>query len=281
MNEKNDYLQPTYFESRPKCSVSPLNELENTQLNFNDSNILINPHLNISQIDTNSPFVNRICYAGGLYPFTQSTHHDSGLGLPLGEVSANISPMCAINPRVKKSLLNVQVPFLQYQSTPNKFEVRSESVPNKKKTNFHSIVDLAKSSDDSANYSATNTDTSSSHLSCSSVNKSTSVSSVSTIGLYNNINILPKRLEASTTLDLYTKENALEDRNFIYKTKRKARAQISKQQREILEYAYRVKCYPDSAEVEYLCSVLGFEENVIRVSIYFNIYIWLRLITFI
>ena len=46
---------------------------------------------------------------------------------------------------------------------------------------------------------------------------------------------------------------------------RRPRAQISRQQRDILEYAYKLKCYPDSNEVEYLCNILGFEENVIRV----------------
>jgi len=51
--------------------------------------------------------------------------------------------------------------------------------------------------------------------------------------------------------------------------KRKPRTQITKQQREILEYAYKLKCYPDSNEVEYLCHLLGFEENVIRVIILF------------
>ena len=48
--------------------------------------------------------------------------------------------------------------------------------------------------------------------------------------------------------------------------KRKPRTQITKKQKEILEYAYEMKCYPDAGEVEYLCHLLGFEENVIRVS---------------
>ena len=49
--------------------------------------------------------------------------------------------------------------------------------------------------------------------------------------------------------------------------KRKPRTQITKKQKEILEYAYNMKSYPDSNEVEYLCHILGFEENVIRVSL--------------
>ena len=47
--------------------------------------------------------------------------------------------------------------------------------------------------------------------------------------------------------------------------KRRARTQITKKQKEILEYAYAMKSYPDANEIEYMCHLLGFEENVIRV----------------
>jgi hypothetical protein len=49
-------------------------------------------------------------------------------------------------------------------------------------------------------------------------------------------------------------------------SKRKPRTQITKKQKEILDYAFAMKSYPDAHEVEYLCHLLGFEENVIRVS---------------
>ncbi len=272
MNQPQDFQQTSESDSRPKCSVSPLNDFENTQLQFNDSHLL-NPHLNISQIDTNSPFVNRICYTGGLYPLTTlPSQHDSGLSMPLSEVSTNTSPTCLTNPRTTKSLLSVKVPLLQYQSTPNKLEGKSEtsSVPIKRKANFHSIMDLAKSSDDSANYSGVSTDAG--YLSSSSVNHSYAATANSMIDHFNGFyKSISSKAEACSKSEPESKENLSKDREFIYKTKRRARAQISKQQREILEYAYRVKCYPDSAEVEYLCSVLGFEENVIRVSCFFLI----------
>ena len=73
------------------------------------------------------------------------------------------------------------------------------------------------------------------------------------------------------SIALQNKENTLPSSSTTITTsttmKRKPRTQITKKQKEILDYAYAMKSYPDADEVEYLCHLLGFEENVIRVRI--------------
>lgn len=252
MNEfcSNHLQHPTIEELRPRNSISPFNELENTQSAFNDSQMLNNPHLNLSHIQSiNSPYVNKL--VGSLYP--------------LGEISNTASPY-SVQPRAKKELL--KVPLLQYQSTPNKSTESVQAVP-KRKANFHSISDLARSSDDSSNSSSVvSSDMSSGYLSSSSTQSTLSHSgSFTATSAFTEFykNIVPVTSSNPTIKIDSMKENGLNYSEFIYKTRRRARAQITKQQREILEYAYSVKCYPDSNEVEYLCGVLGFEENVIRI----------------
>jgi hypothetical protein len=82
----------------------------------------------------------------------------------------------------------------------------------------------------------------------------------------NSFNENLKRL----SLALENKENKMptssNSSSSQHQIKRKPRTQITKKQKEILEYAFNMKSYPDSNEVEYLCHLLGFEENVIRVS---------------
>lgn len=49
--------------------------------------------------------------------------------------------------------------------------------------------------------------------------------------------------------------------------KRKPRAHITKQHKDVLERVYTANKYPDANEVEYLCNLLGFDEQVIRVNL--------------
>jgi hypothetical protein len=69
------------------------------------------------------------------------------------------------------------------------------------------------------------------------------------------------------SLALQNKENTLPSSMLNANSKRKPRTQITKKQKEILDYAFAIKSYPDAHEVEYLCHLLGFEENVIIVSL--------------
>lgn len=250
----HNYMPHTAVTS-PERAVSPV-----AAANANES------FTNISQINNNSPYVNKICTTG-LFPLNQ---HDSGMvsfSQTFNEISNSASPFYPNRTKnvINKNLLHVGE-SVQYQSTPNKSTIppylaQDKSV--KRRTNFHSISDLAKSSDSSSVFDSTDSkDTSSGYLSNVSSTGPVKASVTNTISSFNE----HFRKFAG---DLENKENEVEH-EFIYKTKRRPRAQINKQQREILEYAYKLKCYPDANEVEYLCNVLGFEENVIRVSFILN-----------
>lgn len=236
-------------------NISPLKQ-------NNESNLFLSAKHNISLFNnsaTNSPFVSKIC-SSGLYPLNTS-HYDSGI------FSNSISSNSVSSPCLNKVPTNFNInllmpkPIMRFQSTPNKQSgVNSKpDIIKKGKTNFHSITDLARSSDasislnDSGEHNQNGENMSSGYLSASNTSNSVTTSPKSLIN-----NDFIKRFQNDD------KEND-QNREFIYKTKRRPRAQITKQQREILEYAYKLKCYPDSNEVEYLCGVLGHEENVIRI----------------
>ena len=237
--------------------------------------------INVSQINNNSPYINKIC-SFGLFPLN---HHDSGMSSfsqTFNEIPNSSSPSypTRTKPLINKNLLHVTGSSGRFQSTPNKSDTQqaktdpSYNLVKKEKTNFHSISDLAKSSDSISLFDASeNKDMSSGYFS----NISTTVPVIRSkaeptgkeivLSVSNSISSFNEHFR-KFAVQLENKENdGHVDHEFMYKTKRRPRAQISKQQREILEYAYKIKCYPDANEVEYLCNVLGFEENVIRVSL--------------
>lgn len=255
-NIGNYHLQPPFLISQPR-SHSPL---ENTYESFNEYSsdnqslqLLIPTKTELDNVSTSIPLCNQ--YDSGY------VHNSSLINSPYYTSMKNSLHHRALN-NLKTSI--------QFQSTPNKSFCniqQNEPKPkisenkNKIRVNFHSIVDLATSSitDDS---------------------KSSDESRLST-NLPQNLNTnLPNDFlnfneKLKLMSDLITnKENS---NDLITRTRRKPRTQINKQQKEILEYAYKVKSYPDSNEIEYLCNLLGFEENVIRVSFKFeNYFLWLK-----
>lgn len=249
------------FQGRTERAVSPVNPTC-----ANES------FINMSLINNNSPYVNKIC-SNGLFPLN---HHDSGMSSfsqTFNEISQTASPFYPNRTKniINKNLLHVNE-SVQFQSTPNKPVVPTypaQEKSQKRKTNFHSITDLAKSSDSSSIFESNESrDMSSGYLS----NVSSTVPSITTTvaptaaPVTNSISSFNEHFK-KFAVDLENNKENETEHEFIYKTKRRPRAQINKQQREILEYAYKLKCYPDANEVEYLCNVLGFEENVIRVSL--------------
>lgn len=179
--------------------------------------------------------------------------------------------------------------FLRNQSVSNLKPAQLQSTPNKAsnsllmpvptiKVNFHSILDLAKSDDSAPSTSINeanntistnslsdnnnNNNNSSGFASIISINSSNSSSCINSFNT-SSLNLKVKEYSSLLSMSYNNKENSQTD--FLSKNKRKPRTQINRQQREILEYAYNLKGYPDSNEIEYLCNILGFEENVIRI----------------
>ena len=217
--------------------------------------------LNVSLINNNSPYVNKICSKGGLFPMATlnntSNQQDSGFLNENSYINHSMSPFN--HPRTtlnNKNLLKVDP--IQFQSTPNKpsmeLEVKAQ-IKVEPRHNFHSIIDLAQSS---SSINDTSTNNSQGYASFSTNTSVTNQSKVEPSIAYND--------DFKKLANYHLADNKENNSGFIYKTKRRPRAQINKQQRDILEHAYSVKTYPDANEIEYLCKVLGFEENVIRVS---------------
>jgi hypothetical protein len=192
-------------------------------------------------------------------------------------VPSNSSKFRKLTERPSLTHLNPK-PTIQFQSTPNKnlnsIDSFIQSIPaatnfqNTSRINFRSIDDLAKSSS-SISQDAKPKDEVKVARPLILQNSNTNVQPNPSINALPNTNIAFNEQLRILSQSLHqNKENSLD---FLSKIKRKPRTQITKQQREILEYAYSLKSYPYSNEVEYLCHVLGFEENVIRVSILFII----------
>ncbi|CAF0767376.1 unnamed protein product [Brachionus calyciflorus] len=247
---ENSY--PSISISRSRDSISPLGYTES----FNDNNESYSSN-NCHQVSPKSDNINY------LIPSYSHGQYDSGFYQNNSVITS--SPFLApIQNTLQNRLLNNVKKSIQFQSTPNKsFNKPDSSLGNfsgiettdkikKSKVNFHSIHDLATSSvsitDESKDDSKINASSSHSALNTSSFQSNE----------YSSFN---EKLKAMSQM-ISNKENSQE---LISKTKRKPRTQITKQQKEILEYAYKMKCYPDSNEIEYLCNLLGFEENVIRI----------------
>lgn len=152
--------------------------------------------------------------------------------------------------QLSKQTVLLSSPYLQSHTLHRQHSTPKPSTP---RVNFHSISDLAQSSCSTPN-------SSSSHL-----NESVSLS---TSGYQTALS--DKWSQISTSL-FDNKENSNSIGQFVdlksdTSARRKPRTQISREHREVLEQVYAVNKYPDANEVENLCKLLGFEENVIRVS---------------
>ncbi|RMZ93425.1 Homeobox ANF [Brachionus plicatilis] len=243
-NFESIYCQPTITFTRP----GTLSPLENTYESFNE----------YTTENHSSHFLTSLNENSNLNPF--GNHYDSGY---IQNSSLISSPyLTSVQNTLQHRALNNVKKSIQYQSTPNKAFFNSDHGIEKKptiekqtnnKVNFHSITDLATSaiSDDSKSESKLST-----NLSQNSIN-----SSLNNLNQSNDLLNFNEKLKLMSQM-ICNKENSNE---LISRTKRKPRTQISKQQKEILEYAFKMKSYPDSNEIEYLCNLLGFEENVIRI----------------
>lgn len=249
---ENYQLYPTFTFTQTR-SHSPL---ENTYESFNDyssdnqSSQFLAPSIKYENenVSSSMPMYNQ--YDSGYI------HNSSLVNSPYYSSMKN-----SIQHRALKNVTT----SIRFQSTPNKsfFNIQQNnpkitiSEKQKKNTvNFHSILDLATSaiSDDSKLCDDSRLSTNISQNFNNHLNSSNDVL---------NFNEKLNSLMAELTTN---KENSNE---LITRTKRKPRTQINKQQKDILEYAYKMKSYPDSNEIEYLCNLLRFEENVIRVSYFF------------
>lgn len=245
--EKN-CIQPTITFTQPR-SHSPL---ENTYESFNE----YTTENNCTQYPTsfNENMSNLMSF-----------HNQYDSGYSQNNSLINSPFLTSIHNTLQNRALNKIKKNIQFQSTPNKSFINNDQITsanknktasnyNKNKVNFHSITDLATSalSDESRLSDESKIHSSVLHSSANSFNINQSDELL-------NFNEKLKMMSQWMT----NKENS---NDLITRTKRKPRTQINKQQREILEYAYKMKSYPDSSEIEYLCTLLGFEENVIRVS---------------
>jgi hypothetical protein len=280
---------------RPKCSISPINNLEpslitaeliDTSINAPDNQVLSLASSSQYFQAKHIPSITYLLQDSGLHTsfnnsssynsyYQNQTHNltphynnlsqchapnslqDSGIHTSFNN-STN-SPY--LSNRTTNSLLRPTLINQHIQSTPNNFEqsLNHESTKvtrNKKPCNFHSILDLASSS----------SVTTSASVQLSTTQRITTEKPAPDLKL-NSLNFNESLKQLS--LQLQNKENALPVHNTTATEastiKRKPRTQITKKQKEILEYAYSMKCYPDANEVEYLCHLLGFEENVIRI----------------
>jgi len=289
--------------SRPKCPISPIDQTANIVVTdcsvvANNESCLQNSTNNLSIF---SPYLNKArptdtLQQSHMYVASQTTTHSlydsalqenvNGSALfstsspyyqplkqqphPLQKTSNNLGKNIFL-----KNLNETHLKPIQFQSTPNKASNSLQMPAQTSKVNFHSILDLARSDDQklSASINESVNTASSSSMACSSnssgyasasISASSSSSSLSSL-TGNNTSIINfhQHLNFLSMTSNNNKENATSE--FLSKNKRKPRTQINRQQREILEYAYNLKGYPDSNEVEYLCNILGFEENVIRI----------------
>ena len=301
MNKTADEPLVNHGIARPKCSISPINvssvidssisniepeKIQNesyltTSVNYNQFNV--SPSLNKV---TAIPSISSLFYDSGFQSYHDISNNNNNNSSALltstnsPYVPASSSKFRKLTERPSLTHLNPK-PTIQFQSTPNKnlnsMDSFIQSMPtapqNTSRINFRSIDDLAKSSTSSISQEAKPKDEVKVArplvLKNSNTNDNVSVNFQPnpSIAALPNTNIAFNEQLRMLSQSLYqNKENSQE---FLSKIKRKPRTQITKQQREILEYAYSLKSYPDSNEVEYLCHVLGFEENVIRVSIFF------------
>ena len=301
MNKTADEPLVNHGIARPKCSISPINvssvidssisniepeKIQNesyltTSVNYNQFNV--SPSLNKV---TAIPSISSLFYDSGFQSYHDISNNNNSSALLTSTnspyVPASSSKFRKLTERPSLTHLNPK-PTIQFQSTPNKnlnsMDSFIQSMPtapqNTSRINFRSIDDLAKSSTSSISQEAKPKDEVKVArplvLKNSNTNDNVSVNFQPnpSIAALPNTNIAFNEQLRMLSQSLYqNKENSQE---FLSKIKRKPRTQITKQQREILEYAYSLKSYPDSNEVEYLCHVLGFEENVIRVSTFFFI----------
>ena len=133
-----------------------------------------------------------------------------------------------------------------------------------KRINFHSILDLAKSADSVLPHDGQTLARVSTPVSASIPETTTLPASLTFNENLQQLSLALQNKENTNAAAMTTNSSSVNNNNNV---KRKPRTQITKKQREILEYAYNMKTYPDANEVEYLCHILGFEENVIRVCL--------------
>lgn len=145
------------------------------------------------------------------------------------------SPFVKIAPKqqpLNENLLSVLDQSLpkttHFQSTPNKPEIKISN----SRVNFHSIHDLATSS-------------------------SSSINSSNSSGYSSFTSMIQSRVSKYQSHDN-------EDEVKVEK-KKNQRTSFSRNQKYILECAYKAKHYPESNQIKDLCQLLGLKESVIRV----------------
>jgi hypothetical protein len=269
-NEHSHVINNETTLQRPKCTISPINPLATTiATTTNHDEDFHLPHQAPSIVLSDETFTQKI-------PSISHLMHDSGISSMLSSSTSNSSSSFILSNSTNHSspsnsylnnssyLNNItsrptqsynylttttSTTKSQFQSTPNKSSLSQVISKSKNKCNFHSILDLAQSSQTQTLPPTP--------LKIAQEQKSTNVTS--------SFNENLKQM----SLALQNKENTLPSSSSTSNAnmKRKPRTQITKKQKEILDYAFAMKSYPDAHEVEYLCHLLGFEENVIRVSL--------------
>lgn len=284
LNQSEHVINNETTLQRPKCTISPINPLATTisTTTTNHDEDFHLPHLAPSIVLSDETFTHKI-------PSISHLMHDSGISSMLSSSASNSSSTSFIlsnstnHSSPSNSYLNnssylnnitnsrptqshnylttttttTSTTKSQFQSTPNKSSLNQTITSKaKSKCNFHSILDLAQSSQTQTLPPPP--------LKIVQEQTQTNVTS--------SFNENLKQM----SLALQNKENTLPSSTLNTNMKRKPRTQITKKQKEILDYAFTMKSYPDAHEVEYLCHLLGFEENVIRVS--FKLYFLIKIL---
>lgn len=297
------YLKPVKENvdvSRPKCSISPIDTSDALSCSSNAAELS-----SFGQsASTVSPFVNRLT-AMYHQPQQYQGHHNYSLMTSSPYLAPRVlnSKQQTGNYLNANAAGTGLLKPIQFQSTPNKSNLSSyngsmsenflaPSVSTIKTTtttttrttttttstvlsrvNFHSIHELAKSSSGQEDESKLDAvplvalDYSSGYGSqIQSFNEHLSAFSQSLNDKENHNDEADSLIKVRLSFNIFCSNHIHNIYCLPFKTKRKPRTQINKQQKEILEYAYKMRPYPDANEVEYLCQLLGFEENVIRVT---------------
>lgn len=257
---KDEQIDEMASLTRPRCSVSPID----FSLTGDSSACVVS-----------SPFVGpKQLHLSHIEPAYSSPFH---LPTTITTTTNTTTTTTKLAVPINKHLLAIKVDQqqqhpVQFQSTPNN---KPLFVSNR--VNFHSIAELSTSSvklsseNSSLHDSGYASISSLPHTSLSSSSFNESLRNLSESMSANKENVADADDSTSAKVVslifmLCSALNSLVSASLFIKIKRKPRTSINKQQKEILEYAYKMKPYPDSNEIEYLCQLLGFEENVIRVN---------------